>query len=166
MTDVIEWRVVPGFPQYEVSNGGEYRRIGGRVLRVRIHRGYVEGWLYRNGLRHTRRLHTLVALAFLDPPDFPFPEVNHEDGVKTHNWPSNLSWVTRKEQMRHAVRTGLVTIPNQRGSAHSQARLTDRTVSEIRAAPRSVSNKILGTKYGIDPSQVSRIRNRKVWTHL
>ena len=53
------------------------------------------------------KIHSLVANFILGerPKDY---VVNHKDGVKTNNRPSNLEYVTIAENIRHAIETGLV----------------------------------------------------------
>lgn len=109
-----EWRAVPGFEAiYEVSSwgrmrsttrtiaqrsrrGGEYQRVQkGRMLSLRIDEdGYVVHSIAKtkNDLP-SRRVHILVALAFLGPPPFPDAHVDHKDGEKTHNCDSNLRYL-------------------------------------------------------------------------
>lgn len=48
-------------------------------------------------------VHAAVALAFHGLPPTPAHTVNHKNGVKTDNAPGNLEWLTRKQNMRHAV---------------------------------------------------------------
>lgn len=72
---------------------------------------YVEVKLSYHGQSRHFWVHRLVATAFCPNPD---PEVcvqvNHIDGIKTHNYASNLEWVTPQENIQHAIRTGLFDI--------------------------------------------------------
>ena len=58
--------------------------------------------------RERRRLyvHKLVADAFIPNP-LNKKEINHKDCDKYNNNVTNLEWVTRKENLEHAVRSGL-----------------------------------------------------------
>lgn len=51
-------------------------------------------------------LHQLVATAFV-PGKKEGLVPNHKDGIKTNCLPSNLEWVTRSENTRHALAMGL-----------------------------------------------------------
>ena len=59
-------------------------------------------------IRKTCFAHRLVALAYLPNPN-ELPQVNHKDGVKSHNQPSNLEWITASGNTQHAHATGLVS---------------------------------------------------------
>lgn len=104
-----EWRAVSSNSNYEVSNTGKVRRVGSEndhSTRENA-RGYMVTDLYREGVRCHARVHRLVAEEFVPNPDNK-PEVNHIDGNKKNNTASNLEWVTKKENCRHAWNTGLV----------------------------------------------------------
>lgn len=123
--DVEEWRPVVGFEDaYEVSNLGRVRRSGraartgnGRGGGARIGRliaqgdapgGYVRVQLWKAGRGRAVLVHRIVAAAFIGPvPDG--EEVNHRDGDKKNNAVSNLEYLTRSDNNRHAYRMGLRT---------------------------------------------------------
>jgi hypothetical protein len=51
-------------------------------------------------------VHQVVARAWIPNPNDD-PQVNHKDGVKINNHPSNLEWVTNRDNVIHAYRLGL-----------------------------------------------------------
>ena len=72
--------------------------------------GYLHVQLYIDGKSFTKLIHQLVAEAFIENPDNK-PDVNHIDGNKLNNNVSNLEWVTKSENIRHSLRTGLRVPP-------------------------------------------------------
>ena len=110
MADIKEyWKPVPdGFGMYDVSSLGRIRsRKSGRIRKG----FYDNGWGYNrtvlsvNGAVVTAYVHRLVATAFC--VDGAGAEVNHRDGDKANNAASNLEWVTRSGNMKHAFASGL-----------------------------------------------------------
>mgnify|MGYP003298822080 CR=1 FL=1 len=67
--NIIEWRVSPAFPKYEVSNTGCVRRLNtrsGAVRKLAIRSdGYMDIDLWANGEKTNCLVHRLVANAFL-----------------------------------------------------------------------------------------------------
>ena len=104
-----EWRVIPDYPNYEVSNYGEIRRVWKNHTNLKsttVNRfGYETVHLSKNGENKHCKVHRLVAAAFIDNPDN-LPEVNHIDGDKLNNCVSNLEWVSRSQNMKHAYSIG------------------------------------------------------------
>ena len=77
-----QWRPVPSFPAYEVSDEGNVRR-GGRQLRR--HTGKNNYWyvqLWKNGTAKYRTVHSIVAEAFLGPRP-KGAHVSHLDSIVT-----------------------------------------------------------------------------------
>lgn len=104
-----EWVPIVDFPNYAVSNTGEVlSRVRDTLLAQSLNTstGYIHVCLWKNGKGYVRTVHRLVALHFLDLP-YETVEVNHKDGNKTNNHVSNLEWLTRSENHRHAYRTGI-----------------------------------------------------------
>lgn len=95
---------------YSVSFGGNIYKCtsqGFEYVKPSIcSHGYFAVTLYFEGFSHQYLVHRLVALTFIPNPKNK-PEVNHKDGNKLNNEASNLEWSTNKENMIHAVKTGL-----------------------------------------------------------
>lgn len=71
--------------------------------------GYYVITLSKKGKAKTFRYHRLVAEVLIPNPDKK-PFVNHKDGNKLNFHPSNLEWVTEKENSEHAVNSGLFNV--------------------------------------------------------
>lgn len=107
--DMEHWKDIAGYEGlYQVSDIGNIRssRTGKMMkLCVNSRNGYVYCVLSNKQKRKNCRVHRLVASAFLGVRDG--LQVNHIDGDKANNKLSNLEWVTRSENMKHAFATGL-----------------------------------------------------------
>lgn len=108
-----EWADIPGYPNYMVSTFGRiYNAKHERFIQPFEKFGYDHVMLYRNGRRVNKKIHRLVADAFI-PKRFGANEVNHDDGDKHYNDVANLEWSTRSENMKHAFETGLKSATNK-----------------------------------------------------
>lgn len=107
------------------------------------------------GKKTSHRLHRLVALHFVDGYK-PGLNVNHIDGDRTNNSASNLEWVSHKENMENAVKRGVLDGRNKyRGKIDEFKALTIVTLINS-----GVSNIKISRIFNIDPSNVSKIRNK------
>lgn len=173
-----EWRKIPGYPsKYEVSNLGRLKSHawkGSKMTRVlkpaQSPDGYLKTVLINNeGKKKSLGVHTWVAVAFIGKrPDN--KEVNHKNGIKTDNRAVNLEYMTRSENILHAIENGLYTY--MRGSDNGHSKLTEDDVREIRRVAsqggRYYGRKALAEKYGISEGHVKDIVNRRrnVWGHI
>lgn len=100
----IAWKTVEPHPNYEINRMGEVRNKKTRY----IVKPYDDG----NGYLRVKldncncRLHILVAIAFIPNPENK-SVVNHKKGKKHDCRASQLEWVTQKENIQHAWKTGL-----------------------------------------------------------
>ncbi|MDR2044899.1 MAG: HNH endonuclease [Clostridium sp.] len=93
------WKDIEGYEgKYQVSNEGKvrtlnYKRTGRMAVMspCKSRWGYVCVNLWNNGQRKFRKIHRLVAMAYLENPN-ELPFVHHKDENKTNNNVSNLEW--------------------------------------------------------------------------
>lgn len=112
------WRAID--ERYQVSSFGRMKSLfnGERILKPMYSKdGYLRINLWVGGKMKTRRIHVLVAEAFLDNPGSK-PEVNHIDGCPLNNHVSNLEWVTSSENHLHAIKAGLQPSGENHPSSH------------------------------------------------
>lgn len=101
------WKHIVGFECYWVSNMGRVRRSL-RILKPQDGgRNYLHVSLSLRGKKYTKRVHRLVAEAFIPNPKG-LPEVNHVRGNTHNNKVSNLEWSTTLANRRHAARLQLL----------------------------------------------------------
>lgn len=112
------WRDIYGYEgYYQVSHKGRVRSLNrtvarvsrgkdvpfvrkGRILSPMINRGgYPFVDLFKNK-RDSRRIHRLVAEAFIPNPKR-LPVVNHKNNNRRDNRVANLEWTTQSENLKH-----------------------------------------------------------------
>jgi len=99
------WITINEFPKYEISNFGRVKNNKNRILKIGTHRdGYKQVCLRKNKKQYTRKIHRLVAQAFIPNPNN-LPQVNHIDEDRTNNRVDNLEWITVKENINYGNRT-------------------------------------------------------------
>ena len=169
-----EWRPVVGWEGwYAVSSFGRVMRVAkgrgsypGRILNPKLnHDGYPVVGLQRGDNRKMMRLvHTLVAEAFIGPiPDG--MEVNHNDGIKTNNYPDNFEFLTHLDNMRHASMAGLWK-DSLKGENATNVRLSERDVRDLRLLHGRIPNGSLCALFDVTPSHLWKIVTRRIWKHV
>lgn len=107
---------------YEVSNLGNVRRLRFINSRHNFEKikmckqtlntwGYMTVNLSKNGKLNTKRVHRLVAEAFLGKSNL---QVDHIDGNKQNNRLDNIEYVTPKENTNRAWKNGLAKYTTER----------------------------------------------------
>lgn len=171
------WRTVPGFEAYRISDHGRVRSCwakwgrGGSEAGAVIGDDWVEMTLNRNaqgylrvnlfaapGKPKTKLIHRLVALAFLGDPPMGRPLARHLDGNQLHNHVSNLAWGSGKENTDDMLRHGTWRL------RYKGARLTPPQRDEIRrrAAAGEPYTRI-APDFGVNPQSVANVVQGKTW---
>lgn len=124
--DLKVFKTIPGFSDYMVNKEGVvYSKVYRKILNLtKDCNGYhVVSIFNDNRVRKTKKVHHLVLMTFKPNdyklittdfknnhnPDGKIYTTNHIDGVKTNNRLDNLEVITHKDNVRHAMDTGLVS---------------------------------------------------------
>ncbi len=165
------FKEITGFNNYAISTLGRVRRLtkargarrGGILKPQRGGGGYRQVALTAGGKPATRKVHQLVATAFLWPQ--PGLEPNHKNGDKTDNRLVNLELVTRSENLRHAIRTGLRVCPA--GEKHYRAKLSEDSVREVRVLRASgLTQRAIGKRVGVTQGCIGPVLRGETWKHV
>lgn len=173
-----EWRVVDGFPGYEVSSFGRVRSWLSRniykkrndvplMLKCRYvekRGGYPQLDLKRSGKYNRLFVHRLVLDAFVGrrPKGH---ECRHLDGNPKNNNLNNLKWGTSQENSDDLEKHGGHM---NRGENNGQSKLTNKEVRHIRFLLKNsnLSQVKIGKIYGVNGSLICNISQRKYWRHI
>ena len=106
------WKPIKGFPNYVVSNRGRVYSLSrlrydkpnydkkGKFIPRLGKQGYLYVGLCKNGKVTTKKVHRLVAEAFL-PNEKSYECVNHRDECRTNNNVENLEWCTTQQNVTY-----------------------------------------------------------------
>ncbi len=178
MVSAMDWRRCAEFPDYEVSESGDVRRLTSSPTRVagwRL-RGFVnsDGYLAYalldpTGLKRAVTAHVLVATAFLGARPSSAHEVAHDNGSRVECHYRNLRWATRKENHSDIQVHGTAL----KGVKNGRAKITEQDVTDIRREYVAIKNSRgtrsvaeLDVRYGIHRATVLGIAKGKTWKHL
>ena len=104
-------------------------------------------------------IHRLVASQYIPNPQNK-PEVNHINGIKDDNRVENLEWVSGKENMKHALKNGLLE-----DGLMKIRKLTTEDVFQIRKKykPRKYTYRMLAKEYDVDYKTIWNCVNKKCY---
>lgn len=169
MIDNEIWRDINGSAgHYQISNCGRVKSLWHgkeKILSTPVNSaGYMHLTLCVDGKRLYRNVHVLVAETFVPNPDG-LPEVNHIDGNKLNNRADNLEWTTRKKNIKHASKMGLLNI--HKGADNPCAKLTMDDARYIRRVyithHREFGGRALARKFGVVPQTIYDIIRGKTY---
>lgn len=114
---------------------------------------------YKNNHKNCRvYVHRQVAKLFIPNPHH-YKQVNHIDGNKRNNAVSNLEWVTAKQNVHHALNTGLM--PS--GTRNWNAKLNEKQLQEfwMLVYEKDYTTTELMNHFGLSRHPVLNILNHK-----
>ena len=151
------YKQILDYPNYEVSNLGNVRRIGSVTLLKPIDngKGYKTVHLSNDKGRRLCLIHRLVMVVF--NPIETTMDVNHKDGNKSNNTLSNLEWVTKSENTRHAHKTGLFA---------SRNKLSIEQVKYIKSKKVPGSALSLAKEFNVQRSVIYKIWNGSLYPYV
>ena len=172
-----EWRVVPGFPAYEVNSSALIRNVatGKRIRPWRLKNGRWQVHLRRAGKRKAFHTYRLVALAFLGPPPFVGAEVAHEDDDLDPNHLRNLRWSDHLSNCADRSRNGGTATGDRngarrhperlaRGERAGASRLNTAAVLIIRSTAGRTTE--LARRFAVTTATIKHVRQGKTWRHI
>ena len=86
---------------YNVGYGGIKHQEEIILKPTYVGNGYLHVCLCKNGNKEYKRIHRLVAEAFIPNPNG-YPTVNHKDENPENNKVENLEWCTQLDNVRHS----------------------------------------------------------------
>lgn len=143
-------------------DNGQSRTHKSAILKSSSHNGYCTVTLCKEGKAKLQGIHRLVCAAFNGPSDK--RTVNHLDGNKLNNTPSNLQWATYTENQRHADSSGLRRV---RGEGNGRAKLSFEDVMAIRERAPLMgygAGAKLAREYKVSTTMVNLILRGKNWS--
>lgn len=172
------FKVIEEFPKYEINEYGLIRNCKTKVEKYTCvnKQGYMHVQFKKDGKIFSRKVHRLVATAFLEEPseelkqicDKVYPYVvcvNHIDHNKLNNHISNLEWCTQEHNTKESWRVG--NTPALKGSLNGRSILTEDLVHKVcKSFEEGMKPKEAVVVYGISVQQATKIRAGIAWKHI
>lgn len=168
-----QWKAIPGFPGYEVSDKGRVRSYWKRtvladspqkVLKQGFDHKYFNVHLHKDRRSFTPKIHRLELLTFVGPCPLGM-ESCHNDGDYTNNDLTNLRWDTHKKNCIDQIQHGTQFRPQ--GEKHPHSKLTGDQIHQIRElSAQGETQRAIGKRFGVAHSAIFNIVHRIRWPHI
>lgn len=164
----LDAKPIPNFKNYYITPDAQlFSTRSGKAVKLKTpydktckyHRASVRD---SSGVNKKMLLHRLVAITFLGLQDG--KEVNHIDGDKLNNNLSNLEWVTRGENLKHAYSLNLISVS---GEKNPRAVLTeDEVINIYQRLLSGEKNSVLAKEYSVGRTTIMSIKTKASWPEL
>lgn len=173
-----EWKIFKENPRYEISSHGNVRFTSTRQVKPQHEnaQGYLVIQYKVNGKKFSKKVHRMVAEAFLEPPPQGLVEkcsrehwkvvlVKHLDNNKQNNYYENLEWSDLEGNTKQAWDDALIV--GLKGAENGRATLTEEVVERMcKDFQEGMMPKEAVAKYGCSSQQASKIRAGIQWRHI
>lgn len=172
------WKDIKGYEGlYQVSNLGRIKRLKKSFIDSLGRKYHYDERIYKlqkdnNGyllvtLPKSRlfRVHRLVASAFLENPNN-LKEINHIDGNKSNSNVLNLEWVTHKQNMKHALESGLMDNARKIFSKQAKERMLWNlsTNNKVKVNMYDKNNVFIKSFNGlVEASNYIQVKPQRIW---
>lgn len=162
------WKDIPEYKGfYQISNLGNIRSFCRHGVHQKIDKPTILktfpkrkiGYLAVTLSGKQKLVHRIVLETFMGKSDL---ECNHKNGVKTDNRLENLEWISRKENIQHAVKNGLTSI----GEKHYLTHLTNADAVLIKKLKGKFFQKTIADLFDVSRETISSIWNNHNWKHV
>lgn len=175
------WKPVPWLPDVFASSAGRVRRdvfvavkADGSRFQTKPSRvlvgeqranGYRAVAMRHDGKKARHYVHRLVCEAFHGPPPLEGATVDHLDGDKLNNAPSNLEWVSRTANVKRQHRDGRAVIV--RGTANGKSKLTEANVRLVRMMlAQDFFPSEIADFFRVSVGAIQAIKEGRTWAHV
>ena len=137
--------------------------IGSIIKQKKESNGYWRLSLRKERTNKSYSIHRLVLCAF--DPILSTKEVNHKDGDKNNNQLSNLEWVTRLQNIHHAIASGLTLV--QQGQSSRFAKLDNKQVATIvQLLQQNKKIAVIAKEFSVGRVAIQRINTGLCWVSV
>jgi hypothetical protein len=164
----MQWKPIPNFPDYEISEYGDVRRLTsaatrkiGHVVKGSLEQGYKKVKLSVGGKKIVVPVHRLVCHAFVSTPPFEKAVCRHLNDDRSNNHYTNLSWGSHWDNHQDRKRNG----KSFEGDRNGRSKLTWNVIFGMRKiyAETNMTVAELSRKFNVSYSQTSEIVKNQSW---
>lgn len=150
---------IAGYPNYYIFETGAIisKRTGYPLCVDMSSGGYWRVTLCRDGVAKKFFIHRLIAQHFIEPIDG-LNCVNHKDGDKLNNHVSNLEWISRSDNQKHAYKLGLQK-PNRKYAIESVNKAFELMDSGVKRSA-------IMQETGLPQHLIKSIRSGRTWKRV
>lgn len=162
---------ISGLEDYSITKDGKiYSQKSNKFLKIGTStKGYSHVFLMNGGKSKAYYVHRLLMLTYFPPKDDSLV-VNHIDGDKKNNRLDNLEWVTNRQNLLHALDSGLRKMDSfdHKGENNPNSKLKKEDVVFIYESLKNkdFSQKQLSERFEVSQMSISNIKNKKKWKKL